>query len=133
MRSSSQQAAEAREGSTYESGCGYLPTKELDIEHVPAAKPLPCLEKIGVPSPTLVFHDVETTSLAFQAEIVQLAACCGQKTLNRFVMPGQPISKGASKVTGITKERQCGKDVLCQNGKIVSSTTCSAALTDFTQ
>ncbi|XP_069485541.1 uncharacterized protein [Ambystoma mexicanum] len=50
----------------------------------------------------LVFFDLETTSLAKDCEIVQLAAICGEKTFDRYILPVRGISAGASRVTGLT-------------------------------
>nr|XP_055048108.1 three prime repair exonuclease 4 [Misgurnus anguillicaudatus] len=47
-----------------------------------------------------VFFDLETTGLGPSCDIVQLAAVCGDHTLNLFMVPRCPIQPGASRVTG---------------------------------
>ena len=135
LRSSAQKAHEVREGTTYQTGAGYLPIDDSDTEEVPAAKTAPSYELLTpgtVPQAfQLIFFDVETTSLQFHTEIVQLSACCKAASFNRYVVPSGPISNGATRVTGLSKEKFCGKDILCKNGKPVETTDLDAALTDF--
>lgn len=63
----------------------------------------PRMEYFSVKQPmVLVFFDLETTSLAKDCEIVQLAAICGEKTFDRYILPVKGMSAGASRVTGLT-------------------------------
>ncbi|XP_061578377.1 three prime repair exonuclease 4 [Cololabis saira] len=52
---------------------------------------------------TVVFFDLETTGLdTSTCDIVQLAAVCGTEVFSRYVLPGQDIDPGATKVTGLS-------------------------------
>ncbi|XP_078534085.1 uncharacterized protein LOC144820784 [Lissotriton helveticus] len=63
----------------------------------------PQMEVFSVKQPmVLVFFDLETTSLAKDCEIVQLAAICGEKTFDKYILPVGGMSPGASRVTGLT-------------------------------
>lgn len=59
------------------------------------------------PSPessSLTYFDLETTGFQRTSDIVQIAAVCGEKSLNIHLKPNGRISEGASKVTGLTYE-----------------------------
>ncbi|XP_051888279.1 maternal protein exuperantia-like [Pristis pectinata] len=54
----------------------------------------------GSTEETLVFFDLETTGLENNCEIVQLSAVSGEKIFNKYILPGKPISEGASRING---------------------------------
>ncbi|KAJ1162368.1 hypothetical protein NDU88_002836 [Pleurodeles waltl] len=73
-----------------------------DLETPPLLSKPP-MEFFSVKQPmVLVFFDLETTSLTKDCEIVQLAAICGEKTFDRYILPVRGMSAGASRVTGLT-------------------------------
>ena len=135
LRSSAQKAHEVREGTTYETGTGYLPLGDSDTEEVATTRSAPVYQLLLQEEPskqgTLVFFDVEMTSLQFNTEIVQLAVCCQSASFSHYIMPCTSISPNATKVTGITKEKFCGKDILCKGGKVVGFAHLQTALDDF--
>ena len=82
----------------------------------------------------LVIFYLETTDLAMDCEITQIAASAtdGEQKFERFsVVPKKNISPGASKVTGLyshTANGQCG---LFKNGEQLDATSALSALTAF--
>ncbi|XP_069140835.1 uncharacterized protein [Argopecten irradians] len=78
---------------------------------------------------SFIIFDIETTGLARTSDITQLAAVCGDKEYQSYVMPRSPISTEASKVTGLTCS--LAENKLYKNGKEVKSVTLQTALLDF--
>lgn len=70
---------------------------------------------------------METTSLASDTEITQIAAVCGRDELNQYILPLKGISHQASTVTGLT----CHGEVLLHNGKPVQTLSIDQALQTF--
>ena len=100
-KSANQKANELREGKTYESNVD-AGTKPKDIAVIPPPVSAPVYKPIVNGTQNIVFFDLETTSLAKDCDITQLAAVCGEKDFNRYVMPSQPIHSKATDVTHIS-------------------------------
>ncbi|XP_071578903.1 uncharacterized protein [Temnothorax nylanderi] len=85
-------ARESRERITYQSGMG------LDL-------PIETTCKIDEPlredSPQVIV-DIETTGLASTADIVQIAAKCGDQEFARYMLPSQSINCHAAEKTGLS-------------------------------
>ena len=121
-----------KEGTTYSTGVGFSAQEDIDLETVPSGKPkaelLPLNDTVDC---SLVFFDVERTSLDFSTEITQIAAVHATSGFSTYVLPVQGISPATSRVTGITKVTHRGKPELCMKGKVVESVTVSEAMMSF--
>lgn len=99
-RENSRKANEQAEGVTYASNCGF----EIDKTEITEAITKTCdtlsnsLDDINV-----IYFDLETTDLSSDAEIIQIAAKCNEKTLNLYVNPARAISADATNLTGFRK------------------------------
>ena len=120
-----EEGASAKEGVAYVSGMA--PTMERAAE-------ASCLLLTWVPEPTslaptcrAVVVDIESTGFSSAAEIVQLAAKCGEKEFNKFIVPQRPFDPKASAVTGMTAEG--GK--LARYGEILLTVPAQKAVEDF--
>lgn len=49
-------------------------------------------------SSSLMYFDLDTTGFQRTSDIVQIAAVCGEKSINIYLKPNGRISEGASKV-----------------------------------
>ncbi|XP_033218470.1 maternal protein exuperantia-1 [Belonocnema kinseyi] len=67
----------------------------------------------------IVVFDIETTGLAKTDEIVQIAAACGDKSFDTYIVPKKNMSEAASGVTGI----QIVKNEMLVNKKAVITVT----------
>ena len=76
----------------------------MDIQVIPPPVNAPVFNKIGVDKENvnLVYFDLETTSLARDCDIVQLAAVYGEQTFNSYVMSEKEIDKRASDAPGLS-------------------------------
>lgn len=88
------------EGDTYRSKIG-MDDDAADLEDISIVPLKPSPE-----SSSLTYFDLETTGFQRTSDIVQIAAVCGEKSLNIHLKPNGRISEasGASKVTGLTYE-----------------------------
>uniref|UniRef100_K1P7T1 Mutator-like transposase domain-containing protein n=1 Tax=Magallana gigas TaxID=29159 RepID=K1P7T1_MAGGI len=88
------------EGDTYRSKIG-MDDDASDLEDITIVPLKPSSE-----SSSLMYFDLETTGFRRQrtSDIVQIAAVCGEKSLNIYLKANGRISEGASKVTGLTYE-----------------------------
>ena len=88
-----------------------------DITEIPP----PAQNPVYLPlSTTFVYFDIESTSLAKQCSIIQLAATDGKsKQFSSFITPEEDISPAAQKLTGITYDNSNGFMMYC--GKTVTS------------
>lgn len=84
-------------------------------------------------SASKVVLDLETTDLAIDCDITQVAASLidGSATFERYVIPGKDISPGASKVTGLYSHLEHGQRALFKNGKRLDASSLPSALTAF--
>ena len=80
---------------------------------------------------SIVFFDVETTSLGPAAHIVQLAACYEQATFCEYVLPSVPITTQATNVTKLSIGRLRGERKLLKEGKPVDSHTLADTCQNF--
>lgn len=111
------------EGVTYRSKVG-LDDAEADLEDIDVVplKPSPEIS-------SLMYFDLETTGFQRTSDIVQIAAICGEKSLNIHMKPSKRISEGASQVTGLTFE----SGILKRHGHPVESVSAEDGLRHFTQ
>ena len=76
-------------------------------------------------------HDIFITCLfllARTSDIIQLAARCSDGTVfSRYMVPKQPITKEASRVTGLSLQ----SGVLCKNGEPVDTVDLKKCLSEF--
>ncbi|CAC5391441.1 unnamed protein product [Mytilus coruscus] len=102
-RVKSVRAKEIREGDSYSSAISCIEEDCPDIEEIP----LPAAENDNINSHLVntatVFFDLETTGLGISCDITQITAVFGTKKFSQYVMPQQPITPAASKVTGLTR------------------------------
>ncbi|MBN3307851.1 PML protein, partial [Amia calva] len=75
----------------------------------------------------LVFFDLETTGLGTMCDIIQLSAVSGDHTFNVYMVPRQPIQRGASVITGFRVRRQ----QLYLHNRSLPTNTLREALTSF--
>jgi len=109
---------EIREGVSYQTSVAMSCVG--DITEIPPPSKQPTATKLNKEDiSTKVYCDTETTSLQKDCDIIQLAAVCGEEKFNRYIFPEQPISQGASEVTGLTVR----DNTMFQNGKPVQSDT----------
>lgn len=80
-------------------------------------------------------YDMETTGLAKDAEITQLACVDleGEKQFSEYILASKGIDPGASKVTGLSIEYSEGVRSLCKDGKLVEATDRLTALRDLSE
>lgn len=62
-----------------------------------------------------IFCDIETTSLHKDSDIIQIAAICGENTLNSYILPSKQIASTASEVTGLSV---CGNAMFYTGQKV---------------
>ena len=79
-------AAEVREGTQYQSECGFLPS--MDTTEISA--PVPFQPLPSAAENKYVFFDLETTG---SDEITQIAAVCGDQSFSRYVSFKMSLSK----------------------------------------
>ncbi|XP_069122588.1 uncharacterized protein [Argopecten irradians] len=129
-RTQSNATREIREGRTYASGVAMLvqkiPDECMEIPP-PVAPPIPSPCSQLPPSVNPVFFDLESTGLARNSHITQIAGVCGEDMWSTFVIPKIPISTAAANVTGLTLKN--GK--LFHHGKPVQAVTVSKAIDDL--
>ena len=80
-------------------------------------------------SDSFVVFDLETTGLSRNSDITQIAAQCGDRKFNNYVLPRCDISKEASSVTGLSFQRSTNK--LYHNGDQVEAVSQREALLNF--
>ncbi|VDI75087.1 Hypothetical predicted protein [Mytilus galloprovincialis] len=98
-----------------------------DITEIPSA-PSPPIENCHIQETAkLVCFDFETTSLARDSHITQIAAVSGDNHWSCYVTPKIPITNQASDITGITVRN--GR--VFHQGKPVDSLSISKAMEDF--
>ena len=116
-RSLDMSAKETREGTSYESSID-LVSDIQSIQEIPPPVNLG-LKHITVNNNKFikVVFDLETTSLAKDTEITQIAAVGNGNQFNQYVTPLRGISHRASEVTGLT----CHGDILLLHGRPVMS------------
>ncbi|XP_076102946.1 uncharacterized protein LOC143072050 [Mytilus galloprovincialis] len=113
------------EGTSY--SCQIDLQDHQDIVEIPSA-PVPPEVHCNIPNTAKVIcFDLETTSLARDSHITQIAAFNGESHWTSYVIPKLPISSQASEVTGLTMRN--GR--MFHQGKVVESSTISTALDGF--
>ncbi|CAG2210312.1 unnamed protein product [Mytilus edulis] len=113
------------EGTSY--SCEIDLQDHQDIVEIPSA-PVPPEVHCNIPNTAKVIcFDLETTSLARDSHITQIAAVNGESHWTSYVIPKLPISSQASEVTGLTMRN--GR--MFHQGKVVESSTISTALDGF--
>ena len=137
QRSSQQQSTELREGVTYQSSCSFVPD-DLDTTAIPAPLATPDLEKL-MPSSSrsIVWFDLETTSLQRSCQIIQIAASVDDGhdvenlQFNQYLLPTESISAKATEVTGLTVSRVGGQRRLVKHGKPLEALDQGCGLSSF--
>ena len=112
---------EVREEVTYQSSICLTTTNDIDFISIPAPTSLPEIQKIPLStlsSAVLCLFGLETTCLNDTCDLVQISAKLidSECEFNCYILPDNPISPAASRVTGLTKN---GNNIFC-NGKMVS-------------
>ncbi|CAC5421658.1 unnamed protein product [Mytilus coruscus] len=127
-RTQTNMSKEIREGTCYQSGISSSSITDDVIEEIPAPKASPFSEPLTVPAAVIpVFFDLESTGLARTSHITQMAPVYGDKTWSTYVFPKQPISKGASDITGIS----ISGNRMYHHDKEVTSSSVSCAIEGF--
>lgn len=121
---------ESTEGVQYRRNCG----KEMgeygeNIPHqLPAAVDIEILNLSSLSEDCqLVFFDLETSGLKKTADILQIAAKCGDRSFTVYINPTQSIDESASEVTGLKNIA----GTLFHNGNMVESIPLHHALLAF--
>ena len=128
-KSSSQGAAEVREGVTYQTAVDTQQCTDMsDIEHIPEPVDPPNFDtKVLHCDNKLVYFDIETTSFEMHCDIIQFAATYQQSTFNTYIMPSKEIDPRASQVTGL----KLFKGKMYANSREVTTEPLQTALTQF--
>jgi len=85
---------EIAEGVQYLPNCGInLSSLNLDYNN--------SNEKLFLNNCSIVYFDLETSGLSANADILQIAAKCEERIFNVYIKPTQPISAGATDITGL--------------------------------
>ena len=137
QRSSQQQSTELREGVTYQSSCSFV-SDDLDTTAIPAPLATPALEQL-MPSSSrsIVWFDLETTSLQRSCQIIQIAASVDgghdveNLQFNQYLLPTESISAKATEVTGQTVSRVGGQRRLVKHGKPLEALDQGCGLSSF--
>ena len=119
-------AKERTEGITYQTAVAT--THSSDISSIPPVKRQPPLCKLNILE-KLVFCDIETGSLAKDADILQISACADGSKFNEYVLPSKKIYPSSSKVTGLTEKG----GVLFLHGSPLPAMPLEAVLKSFLQ
>jgi len=116
--------ASAKEGVSYASGMASTMERAADASSIRSwlPEPTPLLQTCR---PVLV--DIETTGFSGDADIVQIAAKCGDAEFNAFIIPQKKFDPRASEVTGMTVEG--GR--LKRNGEVLTTVPAEQAVRDF--
>ncbi|KAK7056564.1 hypothetical protein SK128_013800 [Halocaridina rubra] len=101
--------------------------KEKNTLVIPDILSVPLVSRVDVQTPTYVFFDLETTGLARNSHITQIAAIRGSSSFSRYVIPEIPISAPASSITGLT----FSNNQLKLHGQPVKAIPIRKALDDF--
>ncbi|XP_061181484.1 maternal protein exuperantia-like [Saccostrea echinata] len=122
-------SSETREGVTYRSGVLSTTSSipDSDMETIPP--PPQHLQQNPLPpcQYSRVYFDLETTGLGLSADIVQLAARCGETEFNQYVLPTVNINPMASKITGLTYDGT----LLYKNGAALPAVSIEMCLSSF--
>ncbi|KAL1487723.1 hypothetical protein ABEB36_015630 [Hypothenemus hampei] len=126
-----------KEGDSYVSGMGFIDQDFVNdclssAEQVSVGSTLHQVNdftKLPYSAGKIVVFDLETTSLAVNAEIVQIGAICDDKIFNIYIQPTKQISSSASAKNLL---RKIGDDLFFAGTK-VKSETIRDALTHFQQ
>lgn len=117
-RGKQESSRQVREGPTYAPGVAL--DSGADISEIPSHRQIPSDAK-------LIFFDLETTGLGQNPDIVQLAAVCDKRELNRYICPNKSISNEASRITGFSVIN----DTLYWQGQLVNTVMLQQALLDL--
>jgi hypothetical protein len=116
---------EIREGVTYQSSIDLVENNCNDITEIPKPTAKPELKRLEAnENCSHVFCDLETTGLNKNCDITQIAAVAGEDSFDRYILPTQPISAGATQATGLSVIN----NVLCYKGKPVHSVSLQIAM-----
>lgn len=119
---------EIREGVTYQSSIDLVENNCNDITEIPKPTAKPELKRLEAnENCSHVFCDLETTGLNKNCDITQIAAVAGEDSFDRYILPTQPISAGATQATGLSVIN----NVLCYKGMPVHSVSLQIAMEDF--
>ncbi|XP_061186114.1 uncharacterized protein LOC133195733 [Saccostrea echinata] len=105
---------ETREGSTYSSDIGLCSGDDNETIPAPLTQPLKQPLQVSKENP-LIFFDLESTGLARNSHITQMAAVFEEEVFSEYVTPEVPITQKATEVTGITFS--AGK-MFCRNVEV---------------
>ncbi|CAC5376125.1 unnamed protein product [Mytilus coruscus] len=94
---------EIREGDSYTSAISSIEEESPYIEEIPSRPAENDNINLHLGNTATVFFDLETTGLGISCDITQIAAVFGTNKFSQYVMPLQPITIAASKVTGLTR------------------------------
>ncbi|XP_062621019.1 uncharacterized protein LOC134282637 [Saccostrea cucullata] len=119
-RLSKEAARNVLEGQSYKSDIGL--EEDVDLDNI---DPEPLM--ISPESSCFMYFDLETTGLSRTSDIVQIAAVCGDRSINVYLNPSVPICKEASAATGLRYDM----GQLTLHGEPVPSTSQVDGLTQF--
>ena len=98
-----------------------------DVEKIPEAQ-LPLLaDTISQKLYQKVFCDIETSSLHYETDILQISAVCKDDFFNQYITPTKKVSPAAAAVTGLTAQGS----VLFHNGSPANTLSLSSAMQLF--
>ena len=127
-KSKSNAQKELREGVTYQPAVDLTGNQDNDIIEIPKQTSAPELQKIETNTDCcLVYCDTETTGFHKTCDITQIGAVAGEGCFNQYIHPNQPITLGATQVTGLTVIN----GILCYKGKPVNAVSLKTALEQF--
>ena len=127
-KSATQKANELREGTSYERNIDSAPVSAMDIQVIPPPIDMPIFTKVtDIENINILYFDLETTSLARDCDIVQIAAVHEKDTFNKYIMPEKVIHRRASDETGLSVRKR----TLYYRGKPVKTLEASEVLKQF--
>ncbi|VDI59335.1 Hypothetical predicted protein [Mytilus galloprovincialis] len=97
---------EIKEGDTYKKSIDLEHPTLIDIDFIsdPVTTPNTLLDTfdVKIDNMSVVYFDLETTSLANDCDIIQISAIEKSSEFNQYITPSQCISRQASSVTGLS-------------------------------
>ena len=101
-RSKRQATNKLKESTTYESSIDLSANAHNSVDEIPEPVNIPIYTQLTKNNLNVICFDLDTTSLNKSCNIIQLSACIGNDTFNRYVVPHQMITEKATDVTGLT-------------------------------
>ncbi|CAC5377710.1 unnamed protein product [Mytilus coruscus] len=93
-----------REGDTYKKSIDLEHPTLIDSDFISDPVTTPSLDTfdVNIDNMSIVYFDLETTSLANDCDIIQISAIEKSSEFNQYITPSQCISRQASSVTGLS-------------------------------